>query len=432
MFGAPLAGYAAASCLASALTASCDLYLTWRQLRATRTAIPPAVRAMGIDDAKYADTQRYTRAKLRFQITRAVFDAVVGVVSLRLRVLPAMWYATATISGQPVGSFLHCVAAGAASELLSAVVETPWAAYHAFVLEARFGFNRTTRREFIRDTLVTLALKAFVLQPVVTLAVNGTVRAFGTRFPVYLFGAGTALVLGFTIVYPALIQPLFNKFTAVPPERAALLAGIQAMATDLSFPLTKVFVVDGSRRSSHSNAYFFGFFKNKRVVLFDTLLSSLDDEQVLAVLAHEFGHWYHGHTLSMFGAGLGQLGAICYLARLVLFDPAVYGDFGYRAGDLTPVVGFALFSALFEPVSTVLHMLLSAVSRRFEFQADRFAVARGHGPSLRSGLLAMQRENLISLTPDWLFAACHYSHPPLPTRIAAIDELVAASQKKAE
>jgi STE24 endopeptidase len=223
-----------------------------------------------------------------------------------------------------------------------------------------------------------------------------------------------------TFVFPVLIMPLFNKFDPLPD--GSLKNKVVDLAAQLRFPLTKIFVVDGSRRSSHSNAYMYGFFNNKRIVLYDTLLKQMDEEKILAVLCHEFGHWHHGHTLKFLVAGLAQLFTFCYGAKHSLFNEQLFSDFGFRAGDLSPMVGLQLFTVVFyEPLSLVLEYLMSMLSRRFEFQADQFAVDMGYGEQLIAGLCIMQDENKASITPDWLYAALHYSHPPLVERLAALE-----------
>lgn len=413
-------GYALASCSAANVVAAWNFYLTTRQLKATTDTMPAHVKEL-VDEEKFAKTQVYTRAKLRYSLWHSAYEALEANLALGFRMFPALWYWTQRVSAFPLGSFGHYVAFGAASELISTALSLPWSYYNHFVLEEKYGFNRMTKWEFVKDTIKTLLLKICVLQPLVSTVISWTVHTFGPSFPLYLFGIGTVLVIGFTFIFPAVIQPLFNKFTTLPPD-GTLQPRIEALAKKLAFPLSKVYVVDGSRRSAHSNAYFYGFFNNKRIVLYDTLVTQLNEQQVLAVLCHEFGHWHHGHTLAFLGIGLTQLATVCFLARTALFNSALFADFGFQPGDLSPVVGFTLFTQLFEPVSAVLSMLLSVLSRRFEFQADAFAIKEGFGPDLRSGLLKMQEENLINLTPDWLYAACEYSHPPLPTRIAALDE----------
>ena len=181
-------------------------------------------------------------------------------------------------------------------------------------------------------------------------------------------------------------------------------------------------MVDGSRRSHHSNAYFYGFGKNRRIVLSDTLLEQMkeSDETILAVLCHELGHWKHGHMYTMMSIALGQLFAISYGAGAVVFNRSVYEAFGFSHTD--PVIGVELFlEVFFQPVSAMLGHALCYLSRCFEFQADRFAVSQGYGESMKKSLLIMTKENKSSITPDPLYSAMTYTHPPMLERLQAID-----------
>ena len=408
-------------------------YLGWRQAvahcpnRPQTDATRAARAAFGLtDDAAFRRTQEYNQTKFRLGVWRGVFSTAVAAARAGTTAMPALFRATARLTGAAPGSFWHQLAFDAAADVLETLLAAPWEYYATFVVEERFGFNKTTLREFIKDRVKSLLLSVCVLNPAVSTLVNFTVRRWGAAFPAYLFGGGSALIVAFMFLFPVVIQPLFNKFSPLPD--GSLRARIEAAARSLSFPLKRIYTMDGSRRSAHSNAYMYGFYGSKRVVLFDTLLQQMDEDEVMAVLWHEFGHWHHSHTLAFFGCSLAQVAALCYGARAVMFDPAVYRAFGFpppesAGGASPPAVGFMCYSHFLAPLMMGLSMGLSAVSRRFEFQADRFAVARtdDRGASMKRALAKLQKENLGSVTPDWLYAACHYSHPPLPERLAAID-----------
>ncbi|KAJ3694726.1 hypothetical protein LUZ60_000103 [Juncus effusus] len=220
-------------------------------------------------------------------------------------------------------------------------------------------------------------------------------------------------------IYPVLIAPLFNKFTPLP--EGELREKIEKLAASLKFPLKKLFVVDGSTRSSHSNAYMYGFFKNKRIVLYDTLIQQCsDEEEIVAVLAHELGHWKLNHTLYTFIA----LQTLTFLQfggyALVRNSKDLFESFGF---DTQPVIiGLIIFQHTIIPVQHLVSFGLNLVSRAFEFQADAFAKKLGYTSTLKAALVKLQEENLSAMNTDSWYSAYHYSHPPLVERLAALQD----------
>lgn len=220
------------------------------------------------------------------------------------------------------------------------------------------------------------------------------------------------------------LKPWMNSSATLPRTQ------IEALAASLKFPLTKLFVVDGSRRSAHSNAYMYGFWKNKRIVLYDTLLEQASSAQVVAVLAHELGHWALRHTPRLLAAGQLQL-----LGQLALFTAlrnsgALSASFGFDPRGAPPFVALMLFNQLSGPLDEALGCLNNWVTRRFEFQADAFGVAQGKGSDLKAALLVLDRENRSAPHTDSLYSAYHYSHPPLVERLRAIDAEMTQLEKK--
>lgn len=197
---------------------------------------------------------------------------------------------------------------------------------------------------------------------------------------------------------------------------------IFALAKKLNFPLTKLFTVDGSKRSSHSNAYLYGFFKNKRIVLFDTLIKQMTVPELEAVLGHEIGHWALSHVLQMF-----VIQQVYFLAMFALFgfslnDPQLYLSFGFNPNTKPTIIGLMLFlSTIWAPVDKFLSFLVTYNTRRNEFQADQYSVGLNYGPTLKMGLVKMSIENRSNLDPDPLYSLYHYSHPPLLQRLEAIE-----------
>lgn len=215
---------------------------------------------------------------------------------------------------------------------------------------------------------------------------------------------------------------MFNKVEPLPD--GPLKEKIEALAARCAFPLTKLYVIDGSRRSSHSNAYFYGFFKNKRIVLFDTLLEQMDThEEILAVLGHEIGHWAYSHTLRVLAFSQLHLFALFYLFSKFTTDVSLFESFGFARPSVhfPTVISFMLFTFLYAPMESVLGFLMNCVSRYHEFQADEYANALGYAQELRSSLIKLSVKNKGMMWPDWMYAAYHYSHPPVVERLARLE-----------
>ncbi|OQR96559.1 CAAX prenyl protease 1 [Thraustotheca clavata] len=307
------------------------------------------------------------------------------------------------------------------------VVQLPFDLYSTFVIEERHGFNKQTLRLFIMDKIKGILIGTAIMLPLLS-ALIGLIRWGGDNFVFYVW----LLMLVFSIIMltivPVFIMPLFNKFT--PLEEGSLKTRIETLASSLKFPLTKLFVCDGSKRSSHSNAYMYGFFNNKRIVIFDTLLNQVTDDEILAVLGHELGHWKMWHTMQSFIFQQVYIVAMFYTFSRCMHDKDLYASFGFStSGDLSIMISLTLFtSTIWAPINKALSYLLTYNTRRNEFQADAFAVDLGFGDPLQSGLTKVSLENLANMNPDPLFSALHYSHPPLVERLPAISNRMKKSE----
>lgn len=299
--------------------------------------------------------------------------------------------------------------------LIGKLQSIPFELYSIFVIEKKHGFNKQTIGLYVSDMLKGFMLQALLGGPFVA-AFIWVVRRFGENF--YL--AVWLLVFGFQmfvmLIFPTFIQPLFNKFESLP--EGTLRTKIEDLARKLSFPLSKIFVMDGSKRSSHSNAYFFGFF-SKRIVLFDTLIQQNSEEEICAVLGHELGHWKCWHQLQMLVATQIHIFALFYAFSHFINRSEIYEAFGFR-NEMPVIIGFMLFGGFSAPSEIVLSFLMNLLSRKNEFEADRFAVKLGYGDLLQSALIKLQIENKGNMNPDWMYSAMNYSHPPLLERLNAI------------
>ena len=297
--------------------------------------------------------------------------------------------------------------------LIMGLLEMPFDIYRTFVIEQRFGFNRMTARLFITDAIKQTLLLLVIGTPII-LVVLWLMAHAGEYWWFYVWAVWMGFSLALTWAYPALIAPLFNKFVAL--DDGSLKTRIESLLERNGFTSKGIFVVDGSKRSGHGNAYFTGLGSNKRIVFFDTLLRQLDPDEVEAVLAHEVGHFKRKHIAKRIA-----LMAIVSLAGLVLLGWLIDMPWFYSGLGVTqPSLAVALLLFLFVvPTFTVfVQPLISGLSRRHEFEADEFAATQADAGKLVEALVKLYRENANTLTPDPLYSAFHDSHPPAPVRIA--------------
>ncbi|KAL5718685.1 Ste24 endopeptidase [Ranunculus cassubicifolius] len=404
-----------------------ETYLDLRQHSALKLPNLPKPLEGVISQEKFEKSRAYTLDKSFFHFVHEAVNILMETSILAFGVLPWVWnksgdfLASAGVNSE--NEIYHTLAFLACFSLWSQITDLPFSLYSTFVIEERHGFNKQTVWLFFKDIIKGLFLSA-LLGPPVMAAIILIVQKGGPYLAIYLWGFIFVLSILMMTLYPILIAPLFNKFTPLP--QGELRQKIENIASSLKFPLKKLFVVDGSTRSSHSNAYMYGFFNNKRIVLYDTLIQQCKVEEVVAVLSHELGHWKLHHTTYDFVIEqiitLLQFGGF----TLVRNSKELFQSFGF---DTQPVlIGFVLFQHTVTPIQHLVSFVMNLVSRAFEFQADAFAHKLGHGLSLRGGLVKLEEENLSAMNTDPWYSAYHYSHPPLVERLAAIDEL----EKKAE
>ena len=391
------------------------LWLLWRQMShvATHRATVPAAFVARLSLAEHHKAADYTSAKCRVAMVDAVLDSVVllgwtlggGLDWLNQQSLALGW--------SPLWSGVLLIVVWM---VLSSAVGIPIALYRTFGLEAHFGFNKTTPVMFVTDLLKSAVLALLIGTPLVAL-VLWMMEALGSYWWVYGWGALSAFQLIAVWAYPTFIAPLFNKFT--PLIDVELVPRIEALLARVGFASSGLFVMDASRRSGHGNAYFTGLGNKKRIVFYDTLLAQLTPGQVEAVLAHELGHFKLRHIPKMIAASLGMSLAGFGVLAWLLHAPWFFAGLGVTgSGTALALVLFVLIS----PVFTLFFDPLSAYwSRRHEFEADAFAVAHTTAADMIGALVILFRENASTLTPDPLYAAWYYSHPPAPERIGQIE-----------
>jgi len=394
-----------------------QIWLGWRHARhvlAHRGRVPQPFKGKIRLEAhkKAAD---YTVAKTRLGL---IEDVVGGVLLLLwtlgggLDLLDRAW------SSAGYGPIVTGCAFILSAFLIMGVLALPISLYQTFVLEERFGFNKTTARVFAVDLLKQTLLLAVVGAPL-TFAVLWLMQGMGQMWWLYVWALWTGFTLVMVWAYPTVIAPLFNKFS--PVNDAAVRKRIQALLERTGFRSRGIFVMDGSRRSAHGNAYFTGFGKNKRVVFFDTLLDTLRGSEIEAVLAHELGHFKRHHVIKRMVVSFALS-----LAGLYLLGWLMQQDWFYRGlGVSQPSTYAALLLFLMAgPVFTFfLQPLRSWSSRRHEFEADAYAAEQADVRAMISALVKLYRDNASTLTPDPVYSAFYDSHPPAPVRIAHLQAL---------
>jgi STE24 endopeptidase len=401
--------------LALGLMVAVRWWLASRQLaavRAHREAVP-APFAAAIALAEHQRAADYTVARLALGRIELLFDAL-----LLLAVTLGGGFAAldAVVARLPLGALWHGVATLTLLALAMAALGLPFGIYSTFRIESHFGFNRTSAGLYLLDLLRSLAIGLALGVPLLALLLWLTAAAGGAW---WLYGWLAWVLFGLVIsfAWPRFIAPLFNRFR--PLEPGALREAVEHIMSRCGFASDGVFVMDGSRRSSHGNAYFTGVGRSKRIVLFDTLLERLAPPEVEAVLAHELGHFRLHHIRQRL-----LLGFAAALAGFALLGAAA-GAPGFYAALGVPVPSMHAALALFALVVPVflfpLAPLSSWWSRRHEYQADRFAIEHSSGAALATALVKLYRDNASTLTPDRLYSAWHDSHPPALARIAAIE-----------
>jgi STE24 endopeptidase len=310
--------------------------------------------------------------------------------------------------------------------VIGALLDLPWEVARTFGLEARFGFNRQTPRDFVVDLVKNAVVSAVVLLPL-ALLVLWIMQVTGRWWWLWAWAGLAAFSLLMMVVYPLLIAPLFNKFAPLPDGEVKSRA--QALMQRCDFALSGLYVMDGSRRSAHANAYFTGIGASRRVVLFDTLLAQLTPAQIEAVLAHEVGHYKRHHIVKrmvvMFGSSLAGFALLGWLSNQVWF----YVGLGVMPHLFAPnhALALILFSLVLPVFGAFFTPLAAALSRKHEFEADAYAAQHSDARALGEALVALYRDNASTLTPDPLYVRFYYSHPPALQRLQRLGALPAAT-----
>lgn len=388
---------------------------TWAEMLNLKSLTPelPAEFSDVYEGEAYAKSQHYTRAKTNFGLLTASFDLAVLLIFWRAGGFNWLDLLVRGMGLGPIGSGLVYLGA---LLLTKTLLSLPFSLYATFVLEERYGFNRTTPRTFALDMVKGILLTALLGGPLLA-ALLFFFDWAGPLAWLYAWGVMTAFIVGLQFIAPTWIMPLFNTFT--PLEAGELRDRILAYAKSVGFTLDNIFVIDGSKRSSKSNAFFTGFGSHKRIALFDNLIKGHSVAELVSILAHEIGHYQKRHILQGMLISILHLGVMLYLLSLTLDSQGLFAAFGMTQRSVYG--GLIFFGLLLTPLELIMSVLMNRLSRHNEFEADAFAVQTvGRGDDLILALKKLSVHNLANLTPHPFYVVLHYSHPPLPARIAAI------------
>ncbi|MDB4142575.1 M48 family metallopeptidase [Akkermansiaceae bacterium] len=392
-----------------------DFIATLLTLKNLEPKLPEEFRGVW-DDAKYAKAQDYERAQAKFGIISSISSLTLFLVFWFMGGFGWLDGLMRELGYGPIVTGLLFIGG---MYLGSMLISLPFDIYSTFVLEEKFGFNKTTPATFVTDQIKGLVITALIGAPLMALILWIFLSVANAWIFAWL--AVTVISLALTYLAPSLILPLFNKFT--PLEDGELNEAIQAMAKKCDFPLTEISVMDGSKRSAKANAFFTGFGKRKKIALFDTLVEKQTTDELVAVLAHEIGHFKKKHIVQRLVLSVIQTAVIFFLLGLATNQDSVFGQQLYSAFGVehSYAVGLVLFMIMFKPVSRIISIFMNMLSRKHEFEADTYASeAQGTPNNLVSALKKLSVENLSNLTPHPLEVFLDHSHPPVLTRIEAL------------
>lgn len=373
----------------------------------------PAEFADVYDADSYRRSQDYTRVATRFGFVTSTFD---------LAVLLIFWFAGGFnrldlwLRGFELGPLSTGLLFFGILGVAKGILGLPASIYSTFVIEERFGFNRTAPKTFVLDLIKGLALAIAIGGPILALVLLFFER-LGASAWLYCWLAVAAFTLVLQLIFPVWILPLFLKFT--PLEEGELRDKLSAYARSVGFALQGIFVIDGSRRSSRTNAFFTGFGSAKRIALFDTLIDKHTSDEIVAVLAHEVGHYKKKHIVKGLVLSIAHSGVVFYLLSVFLSHRGLFDAFFMEQSSI--YAGLVFFGLLYAPVELLLSLFLNHWMRKHEFEADRYAAdTLDHSEAMTSALKKLSADNLANLTPHPFYVRLNHSHPPILERVSAI------------
>lgn len=389
-----------------------DQFLDYINLKHQRTDIPGDVEAF-YDKEKYLKSLAYHKALTNFSFITSAFSFVLSVFMLSLG---GFGWLDSLLQPYFESEILLALAFFGILMIVTDILSLPFQWYSTFVIEEKYGFNKMTIRTFITDKLKGYLLAAIIGGGLFSLLIY-LIRIIGSDFWIWFALVASAFVLFMNMFYTTLILPLFNKLT--PLAEGELKAAIEAYAGKVNFPLDNVFVLDGSKRSKKANAFFSGIGKKKKIVLYDTLIQNHTTEELVAVLAHEVGHFKKKHIIWGLVLSIAQIAFTLWVLSLMIFN----NDLSLALGGSQHSIhlNMVAFAILFSPISGITGLCMSLYSRKNEYEADAYAKETYHGGLLAKALKKLSVDNLSNLYPHPWYVFFHYSHPPLLKRLQAIE-----------
>lgn len=370
----------------------------------------------GLEDVyeagEYRKSMKYKKVNYRFAILTGTFSFVIILLMFFLEGFAFADKLAGSLTENPV---LTALLFFGGLMLISDLINTPFSIYDTFVIEERFGFNKTTAKTFVLDKIKGWLLGALIGGGMLA-AIVWFYQLTGKNFWIYAWILVSVFTVFMNMFYSTLIVPLFNKQS--PLEEGELRDAINAFSEKAGFKLTNIFVIDGSKRSTRANAYFAGLGAKKRVVLYDTLIDDLTTDELVGVLAHEIGHYRKRHTVTGMILSIIQTGVVLFILSLFVGSPLLSQALGADIPSFH--IGLIAFGILYSPISMVLGIGMNMMSRRNEYQADRFAAEKYKAPALINALKKLSGKNLSNLTPHRLYVFFNYSHPTLHQRVQAL------------
>ncbi|MGB7395832.1 MAG: M48 family metallopeptidase [Pricia sp.] len=361
------------------------------------------------DTKEYEKSQAYKKTNYRFGLLTSIFSLL---LTLSFLILGGFEWVDQIVRETTDNEILMALLFFGIIMIGSDIVTLPFSYYSTFVIEEKFGFNKTTQATFFMDKLKGWLMMAMIGGGLLALII-WFFQWSGPNFWIYAWAAVAVFTLFMNLFYSKIIVPLFNKLT--PLETGSLKTKIQSYAENVGFELHNIFVIDGSKRSTKANAYFSGFGSEKRVTLYDTLIDDLEEEEIVAVLAHEVGHYKRNHIVFNLTASILLTGLTLFLLSLFINNPEVSRAIGVSQPSFhAALIGFGI---LYSPISEVTGLLMNHLSRKFEYQADDYAKTTYAASPLITSLKKMSKNSLSNLTPHPAYVFAHYSHPPLIARI---------------
>lgn len=360
------------------------------------------------DTEEYEKSQRYKKERYKFGLLSSTFSVA---LTLAFFIFDGFAWVDSIARNVSDNEIIISLVFFGIIMLGSDILMTPFSWYSTFVIEEKYGFNKTTKKTFVLDKLKGLAMTAIIGGGILALIV-WFYQISGSDFWWYAWILVAIFSIFMNMFYAKLIVPLFNKQT--PLEEGSLRTKIESYAKNVGFKLDNIFVIDGSKRSTKANAYFSGFGKEKRITLYDTLINDLEEEEIVAVLAHEVGHYKKNHIIINLVASMIVTGFTLWLLSIFIGSPALSQALGVEQPSFH--IGLVAFGILYSPISEITDLIMNFISRKFEYQADNYAKFTYNGESLISSLKKLSRNTLSNLTPHKAYIFVHYSHPSLLQR----------------